>query len=359
MLRKLLTGIAVLFVAVWGALLLWPEGAYAPHQPSDEYRARAADYLARNLTPMPENWQWDSFEATDGKLMRWGRARPEGDIRATVIFVPGYTGTLEMYADYHHEMLSRGYEVYGFDLRGQGGSARMLENPEKPWVADFGVYSDDVAGFTEMVRTQTAGPLLLIGESFGGHVVLRAAGDHELPIDGLLLAVPAMRIQTPPLSYGAARFIVEASRKLGFGKDYALMQKNWQPYVTDLSQPNYCGDNIDRIHIKDTLYTARPELRVGGTTNQFIAEMMESGERISKPAYLQRLDIPVLLVTGDTDSIVQAEASKKACAAHIPDCDVLVLENSGHCTISEPDATRAAMFDGVDALLARAEAALQ
>ncbi len=357
MIGKFFAGVAALLVVTGAILLLWPEADYAPYEPEADYKERAAAYLAKNLTPMPETWQWDSFTAGDGKKMRWGTALPDGEIRGTVIFVPGYTGALEMYADYHHALLRRGYKVYGFDLRGQGGSDRMLANPEKPWVSDFSVYSDDVAGFVHKVRAETEGPLVLIGESFGGHVVLRAAGDHALPIDGLVLAVPAMRIQTAPMSYGMARFIVETSRTLGFGKDYALMQKNWQPYRTDLTQPNYCGDTLDRIHVKDTLYTARPELRVGGTTNQWIAEIMKSGEMVSKPDYLQQLDMPVLLVTGDTDTIVQKDVSVNACEVHIPDCETLVLENSGHCTISEPAETRSKMFDGVEALFARIEAA--
>ncbi|MCI5044034.1 MAG: alpha/beta hydrolase [Aquisalinus sp.] len=357
MIRNFLFGFIGTLVVIWAALILWPEGQYTPHEPDEDYKVRAAEYLATNLTPMPESWQWSYFTAEDGKKMRWGTASPEGDLRGTVIFVPGYTGALEMYADYHHDLLRRGYEVYGFDLRGQGGSDRMLTNPEKPWVSDFGVYSDDIAGFVRQVRAETQGPLVLVGESFGGHVVLRASGDHDLPIDGLVLAVPAMRIQTAPLPYGVARLLVEGSRKLGFGKDYALMQKNWQPYRTDLTQPNYCGDTINRVHVKDTLYTARPELRVGGTTNQWIAEIMESGEMVSKPGYLGRLDMPVLLVSGDTDSIVQKDVSIKACKAHIPDCEVLILKNSGHCTISEPAETRLSMFDGVESLFARIEAA--
>ncbi len=359
MIRKVFLGLAALPLLAWIAALAWPQPAYDPHQPSAEYVVAAAAYRTRNLTAMPEGWRWDYFEAGDGNKMRWGVVAPEGPVRGTVIFVPGFTGALEMYADYHHEMLTRYYRVYGFDLRGQGGSARMLQNPEKHWVEDFSVYSDDLADFVRQVREEVDGPLVLMGESFGGHVALRAVGDHDLPIDGLFLATPAIKIKTGDQSYNLTRRIVDISRALGFSKRYAMSQQDWQPYRTDFEQGNYCGENLERIHLKDTLYTVRPELRVGGVTNQWLGEIMESTEHITKPAYLEEIELPVFVATGDSDTIVEADLSTELCKRQFPKCTVFVLEDSGHCTISEPEPTRRSLFAALDAMFFYIEGAGQ
>ncbi len=91
--------VAAVLLLFWGVIALSPEPPYTPHQPSAEYVAAAKEYREKNLSPMPVNWEWDYFTAEDGKKMRWGVAAPDGPIKATVIFVPGYAGALEMYAD--------------------------------------------------------------------------------------------------------------------------------------------------------------------------------------------------------------------------------------------------------------------
>ena len=138
-------------------------------------------------------------------------------------------------------------------------------------------------------------------------------------------------------------------RTLGFGKHYAIGQSNWQPWTTDLSEPNYCGNNQNRIYIKDTLYTSRPELRVGGMTNAMLSEFMRSGTIVTKPDYLQNISLPVLMTTANSDTIVHSEPANKACG-EMQNCQLIKMD-AGHCLSFEGPAFLEELYNHLDSFV--------
>ena len=131
LLNKFLLCLLLICLALWVyayARLALEEHEY--YQSSERERIQATAYLQDILHPSPVNWQWSEFKTNDEAILRTGRVNAE-NAKGTIVFVPGFTGTLELSMDVISSLHAAGYNVAGVEYRGQGGSYRALDNPEK------------------------------------------------------------------------------------------------------------------------------------------------------------------------------------------------------------------------------------
>lgn len=351
MFRRIIKTIAFVVIAAIAVIAIWPETKSTLYMPSADYVAHNAAYV---VPPMPESWRYDYFTADDGTKLRWGAAGDRTEAKATVIFLPGYTSSLDMYGDHAARILARGYHIMGVDLRGQGGSDRHRSDyPEKLYAKDFGVYSDDIAAFIAAQNFDTSKPVILLGSSFGGHVALRVVGDHAVRVDGLVLLAPAYRPNTAPFSYGMTKAVVGASRTLGKDKRYAVMQGPWRPDGFDMTAPSECSAYPQRLYLRDAVYMRKPEQRVGGVTNNYLWGMMTSGEYLQTDDFNARITVPVIMVAASNDTIIDSAVSEAACRDSLPNCTLKIYPDTGHCLTLENDAIQERIIDELDILTAR------
>ena len=353
LLNGVLKGFGLLLLFGVLAFFLWPEKKYKPYQVSAEYQAQVDAF---HLPDMPPDWIWNTFEAADGTKLRWGETGNDGAAKATLIMVPGYTATLSMYPEHIDMLARRGYHVVGIDMRGQGGSERHRSNqPEKLWVDDFKVYSDDLAAFIRSLPKNNDQPIIPVAISFGGHVGIRMAGDYPELVDGLFLMAPAIEPKAGDMSFDQAKSLMGWARRLGKSKRYLQGNENWKPFQEDLSEANIdlCSSNPKRLPNRDVVFTLKPAERVGGVTAQWGAEFFESSEFIRAEGYLEHIDIPVTMVSAEVDHFVVTEVNQAACDSRLPNCQRLDLKGAGHCLLQESDAHLEDMFDSLDTLLER------
>lgn len=334
------------------ALYFWPEKRYQPFKVSDDYQRQVDNY---HIPDMPPDWQWHDYQVPDGTSLRWGETGNRDAAKASLIFVPGYTATLDMYGEHFDQLARRGYHVLGLDMRGQGGSQRHREAfPEKLWVENFGVYGSDINAWLADMNLPDDRPVILAGSSFGGNTVIRAAGDFTgLPIDGLYLLAPAIQPRTGEYSFEQSLSLLNRFNWLGRGKRYVLDQTDWRPESNDLTTTSDCSSYAKRLHYRDVIFTNNPEQRVGGPTNRWFYEFLKSSEHINRETYLSKITVPVTIVTAEMDAFVDNDTNAKACSDYFNDCRETIIPESKHCLMQENDAVLEQMFDEVDSLLAR------
>jgi alpha-beta hydrolase superfamily lysophospholipase len=234
---KLLKIIGASVAVLLGGLILFPEAKYTAYTPEQSYLSDSAAYI---VPPMPKDWAWEYFTASDGTKIRWGETAADGG-KATVLLLPGYTSSMDMYGEHMSMLAARGYHAVGLDLRGQGGSDRhRSKQPEKLYAKNFGVYSDDVAAFIAAQNWDADTPLMVLGSSFGGHVALRVVGDHKTAIAGLVLLAPAYVPNTAPFPLGLTKTITGIAKLIGKDNRYAPGQGEWRPDGTDLTVGSDC-----------------------------------------------------------------------------------------------------------------------
>ena len=84
-------------------------------------------------------------------------------------------------------LVSRGYAVHAFDLRGHGDS-----EGDRVWVTRFGDYLDDLGIFLRRVREQEPNKkVFLFGHSMGGAIVTLYTLTRELKPAGLIASSAA------------------------------------------------------------------------------------------------------------------------------------------------------------------------
>ena len=352
MIRQVWFSALVLFVAACGNSTPEPKSV---RQPTDEERAEAEAYLAEQ-TPLPAGWRFDRIPFGEGEHLRIGHASPK-EPKATILFVPGYTSSPELASDFFARWYEMGLEVASVDLPGQGGSVRRDDDYQKPFTGDFAYFGQSVDAATrhlEKVR-QSTGPLIVAGDSFGGHAILRAAADESLKdADGLFVLVPAVM----PVLEGPkflVKWFVGGKIRQGLGSAYMDGLGPWSP--DDWASYDYtrCGDRADRHFKNAALFTTKPELRVGGATHEWALGFVTSGEMLMKDRELRDLTTPVTMVTAGQEVIVNNKYSEKLCTKGMPSCELIRIEEATHCLYVEDDPTQNKVHDALETLLARVE----
>jgi len=351
--KRLFKSIFILFCLGVLALIIWPEKRYRVYEPDAAYMAQAEAF---KIWDMPPDWIWDSYRAADGTKLRWGQTGNSGAAKASVIIIPGYTATLDMYGEQIDMLARRGYHVIGIDMRGQGGSDRhRAKQPEKLWVKDFSVYSDDLAGFIRTLPRREGQPLIPVAISFGGHVAARMAVDHPNLVDGYFLMAPALRPLSGDYSFEQARLMMNVARVFGKAKHYVPFEGHWKPVGLDYSEASIerCSSNPSRLYARDALFARRPEQRVGGITNQWGAEMFESSDYLLNGNRLADVTTPVSIISAELDLFVDTAVNSHICKTVIGQCVEVLLAGTGHCLTQESDRVLDQIWNALDETVSR------
>jgi alpha-beta hydrolase superfamily lysophospholipase len=134
------------------------------------------------------------FEAADGVPIRelaWELPEPKG----TVVLAHGYLEHIERYGPVAEALNQSGWSVRGADLRGHGRSGGR-----RCFARSLDEYLDDLSLVVRRSRAAVpAGPLFLLGHSFGGLLAFEwALRDGSAGLTGLVLTSPFFRLKWEP-----------------------------------------------------------------------------------------------------------------------------------------------------------------
>ena len=352
MFKKIALGI-ILALGLGAVLFyVWPQPKYQPGQPSDVFLKNAESFY---VTDLPPDWTFKDFTTVDGRRIRWGETGNRGAAKATVVFVPGFGGFMEMYGEQVDMLAERGFHVVSFEARGMGGGDRDNPNqPEQMNPSDFKTYSDDFAQFYNQIVDPIANDKAILALSFGAHLSMRAVGEHNLDVDGFISSAPALRLQTgSELSYEEAIKGLRLLRTLGRGEYFIPGMGNWLPYSDDLTAVKECGSMPERLYRRDVILADRLDLRTGGPTVNWVLELDESGrDYMASDAFKSSFNVPTKIMLADKDTIIDNDYAASFCEG-VKNCSVEYLPNAGHCLWVERDEILFRIFDAVDELLAQ------
>ena len=140
----------------------------------------------------------DTLQTADGialHVRRWLLAAASGPARGTVLIVHGLGEHIGRYGHVAAHLNGWGWNVVGYDQRGHGRSGGARGR-----LAAADSLLQDLSRVIDAVRTEHAGPLVLLGHSMGGLVAARFAAEDALAspavwcrsVDALVLSSPAL-----------------------------------------------------------------------------------------------------------------------------------------------------------------------
>jgi alpha-beta hydrolase superfamily lysophospholipase len=229
----------------------------------------------------------------------WGPVA--GATRALLIAVPGWNATAGDIEPLARYLALRGIRVYSSGIRGQHGDLTAKSQHTQGDITDGRIWTRDFCEFTRWVRRRyPRTPVFFYGQSMGALIVLTAA-DATPPADraqlrGIILHSPAvaMMYAVPPVRSFTALMRTLYGHRLLF--NIGLISGEKPTLTSDATFDRIWGQSSDRVD--------------PGFTWRFFDEALKLGARARAAA--ARLQLPVLLLTGDKDPIGTAGVGQRA-----------------------------------------------
>lgn len=238
----------------------------------------------------------------------------ESQRSGTVILVHGTTQHAGSFASLAKHLSKGGFTVLSLDLRGHGRRYWDSVSGEEERSVDYRKSTSDLIQIIKTLRKSDENtPLFCLGESVGAAVVTKAAASTGNLLDGVVLCSAGTR----------PRFFDLRMTVPDFLKGIVCLdtQMDVSRYIDKYSADD---KRISDEMIEDPLSRIRLTPIEILRTSSFIRSTPNSAKHLSK-------NLPVLVITGAKDSIVQP-GSVKSIFNSVPsrDKELLVLPNYGH-----------------------------
>lgn len=314
--------------------------------------------LAKN--PIPSGAVVDFIESYDGtrlRVARWDATR--APLNGTVLVVPGRSEFIEKYFEVVADLRRRGFAVVVADLRGQGGSDRLLGDRAKGHVRSFKEYDRDLdVVVREVLAQHCPRPYIALGHSLGGHILLRAGSNAASPFERMVLTAPMIKIadaQLKGLSAGVSRLLSEAATLFGCGRLY-VPGGGAPDRASETFEGNPLTSDHERYMRARAVLAEAPELDIGDPTVGWLRAAFRSMAHLQSPDTPATMRVPMLFVVAGADKIVSATAVEDFAVRTKLGTRVL-LSSSRHEILQENDEIRSRFWAAFDAYLTSATAA--
>lgn len=327
----------IIWVVLAGLILAACQTVVNADEVSERVKAFSTELEGRFLAPA--GWEWGTFVNEDGARIRYGHAAPTGGATATVVLVPGAGEFGEKYFEASRDLLSRGFAVWQMDWRGQGGSERYYDDPQRRGAAGYDRDAADLHQFvTDVVKPGRDRPVILIAHSKGGHIALRYLHDYPATFDFAAMTSPMLNVNTGGTPRPLAMIIGATGNALGLAKSYVPGHGPWTPEPAGVEDSEVSQDPI-RYAVGRTWQIRNPELRLGGMSYRWLANAFRSIKIVNDAAYLAAIETPVLMATAGQEALVDVPAQDRACGL-MPDCIQVKIAGAKHEIWMERDEYR-------------------
>ena len=288
------------------------------------------------------------FNGAGGGRLRVANWHASGTARGSVVLLGGRGEFIEKYAtETVGELRGRGFAVLSMDWRGQGLSSRPLADRGKGHIDDFATYADDLKLLLDgMAGSDMPRPVIAVAHSMGAHIALRALAEQGSgPLAAALLVAPMTGLGREALLRGVLAMMPAApflDERYIFGSGpYAAASRAF-PH-NDLTH------DARRFAFTDRWFGADPRLALGGPTIGWVRQALRSMHRAGTAGYLERIALPVMLLSGGEDTVVDI-ASHAVVAARLARAERVVLPGARHEILMETDPIRALFWQAFDRL---------
>ena len=234
---------------------------------------------------------------------------------APVVLFHGAAGTLHDF-DYVIDALAQEYRVCVFDRPGHGYSDAL------PPARDTAEVQSEL--FRDALRTLGLERPVLVGYSWGAALALRYAFDHPDEVGALVLIGGTTHIGTAPRNplYWILRTPYASDTLIALG-----LVPIGRPYMATPLAKVFAPDSTPGEYLERARAMWVRPAPVRAMTRDFHG--LAAALRDLRPRYAQ-LRVPVVVVAGDKDRLVDHERNSLAFAREVPDAEMILVPGAGH-----------------------------
>ena len=309
-----------------------------------------AEFVDTPENPAPAWGKAETLVARDGLPIRYGLFPAQsGPRKGSVIILTGRNECIEKYFETIRDLSDRGFGSAIMDWRGQGGSGRMLRNPQRGYVRSFDQYAADLEQFlTEVVLADCRPPYYLLAHSTGAVVALMSAPALLNRVNRMVLIAPLIELSGQPLPQKWIRRLTGLLRLVGLGSLYVsggARPKGGYPFAD-----NKLTTDVARFTRNNAIYDAAPQLSLGGPTVAWIHAASVAADRIRDPDLMGSIHLPALMIAAGADEVVDTGAVE-AYARRLRSGSLLTIDGARHEILQEADVYREQFWAAFDAFI--------
>jgi alpha-beta hydrolase superfamily lysophospholipase len=254
--------------------------------------ATALAFLSSQLTmpfalaATPETTGDSQIEASSVKAELFTLGNLTTPAKAAILAIHGLGLNSQAYNDFATRMANRGIVVYAIDVRGFGTWMKYKDGRK----FDFGATLLDIEQALKTIRSKNPClPVVLLGESMGGAIVIKAASQYPQLMDGLISSAPSgQRYKSDGTDLKVGEELITGARK----------QFDVGTRIVDQATQN---EQLRK------LWESSPLNRMDLSAIELIQfqKFMDGNHA----AAVQIKDIPVLFLQGTHDHLVKAQGS--------------------------------------------------
>lgn len=241
---------------------------------------------AKSLTLRPP-----AAKPQDIKCVSW---LPNDKPKVAMLCIHGFSLHKGCYAEFGKEMAKDGIATYAIDLRGFG---ELKSNAETSSM-DFDGCLVDIKAALEYIRKQHPGvPVVILGESMGGAIALRACAFYPDLINGLVAAVPARD------RFGMSGDEAKVALKAGLSTIFGGYGKKMD---------NVALSAVQKISLNEELrsqWKNDPLMRTDFAPKEFVQFDEFMSKNLNAAAMVK--DTPVLFLQGTNDKLIRPAGTWK------------------------------------------------
>ncbi len=265
--------------------------------------------------------------------------------RGCVVLASGRSEFIEKYFEVISDLQARGFSAAMMDWRGQGLSERLLPDPQKGHISDFGAFRADLVRFTQtVVAERFDGPYFLMTHSMGGAPALQLLGDGYDRFTGAVLAAPMTRLFANAAKRRAVGAIAYAACRAGF-------ERRSIPGVKEESlrfEGNVLTADRERHERFRELQATAPRALIREPTYGWLRAAHDAMADLHKPGRFKNLKTPVLILSAENDRLINSSDHAFFGEAH-PLIEVVTIKDALHEIMMEKDAVRDRFWAAADA----------
>lgn len=281
------------------------------------------------------NFEFGFIEGMHGCKLRYASSTSP-DEQFAVIVLGGRTEFCEKYAELFYSLKDCGCTLYSLDHRGQGLSGRLLKQRQKGHVDQFSDYGDDLSIFiNSIVKQQKHQKIIVIAHSMGGTIAMDYHLRYPGNLDTMILSAPMLGINTDPLPHRVAEWLVKAAIIAGKSDEYILGSGYYDS--SKQFEDNKLTSSRERFAVTRELFGYFSDAQLGGPTYGWVDQSFQAMETICTSA--GTIDIPVVILQGEADEVVENEAQSAFCSA-CTTCTLHTIEGALHEILMEKDDMR-------------------
>ena len=300
--------------------------------------------------PIPEGVSAHYLQAFARKSMRYALLPCSEPVKkGTVIILHGRNECIEKYFETMMDLNKRGFDTATFDWLGQGGSARLLNDPVRGHIDSFDQYVAQFNQFFEQVALPDCrGPFFVLAHSTGSLIALQATPIMTNRVQRMVLCAPLLGLANQPFSHQNIRRLSSFLKLLGLGNKY--MGGGPRPRETMPFAGNHLTSDERRYKRNAMMYKVHPELALGSPTVNWVNASCRTMDMLQTPQFKATVQIPTLIIAAGADHIVSNRAIEKFIKG-MRSTALVTIDGAKHEILQEADFYRDQALAAFDAFV--------